>query len=78
MAGGVQMTAYKLVFTLMTGETFSRSYNDYVEAKEVARDVMLQPKSYTMKDAVGEVKDTFIRNSAIIKIDVVRVGEWER
>lgn len=72
------MTAYKLVFTLMTGETFSRSYNDYIEAKGVARDVMLQPKSYTMKDAAGEVKDIFIRNSAIIKIDVVRVGEWER
>lgn len=72
------MSGFKLVFTLVTGETFSRSYNDYVEAKEVARDVMLQPKSYTMKDAAGEVKDTFIRNSAIIKIDVVRVGEWER
>lgn len=72
------MSGFKLVFTLVTGETFSRSYNDYVEAKEVARDVMLQPKSYTMKDAAGEVKDTFIRNSAIIKIDVVRIGEWER
>ena len=72
------MTRFKLVFTLVTGETFSRSYNDYIEAMEVARDVMLQPKSYTMKDAAGEVKNTFIRNSAIIKIDVVKVGGWER
>ena len=72
------MTRFKLVFTLVTGETFSRSYNDYIEAMEVARDVMLHPKSYTMQDATGEVKDVFIRNSAITKIDVVRVGEWER
>lgn len=72
------MTRYKLVFTLVTGETFSRSYKDYVEAMEVARDVMLQPKSYTMKDAAGEVKDVFIRNSAIVKIDVVKKGEEER
>lgn len=73
------MSAYKLVFTLVTGETFSRSYySDYVEAMETVRNVMNNPKSYTMKDAAGEVKGTFIRNSAIIKIDVVRVGEWER
>ena len=72
------MSAYKLVFTLVTGETFSRSYNDYIEAMGVARDAMLQPKSYTMKDAAGEVKDVFVRNSAIIKIDVVKKGEEER
>ncbi len=72
------MTRFKLVFTLVTGETFSRSYNDYIEAMEVARDVMLHPKSYTMQDAAGEVKDTFIRNSAIIKIAVVKKGEEER
>lgn len=72
------MTRLKLVFTLVTGETFSRSYKDYVEAMEVARDVMLQPKSYTMKDAAGEVKNVFVRNSAIIKIDVVKKGEEER
>lgn len=72
------MSGYKLVFTLVTGETFSRSYKDYVEAMEVARDVMLHPKSYTMKDAAGEVKDVFVRNSAIIKIDVVKKGEEEK
>lgn len=72
------MSGFKLVFTLVTGETFSRSYKDYAEAMEVARDVMLQPKSYTMKDAAGEVKDVFVRNSAIIKIDVVKKGEEER
>lgn len=72
------MTRYKLVFTLVTGETFSRSYNDYIEAIEVARDVMLHPKSYTMQDAAGEITDVFIRNSAIIRIDVVKKREEER
>ena len=69
------MSAYKLVFTLMTGETFSRSYNEYVKAMETARTVMNNPKSYTLKDVAGDVKESFIRNSAIIKIDVVRMGE---
>lgn len=72
------MSAYKLVFTLVTGETFSRSYNDYIEAIEVARDVMLHPKSYTMQDATGEVKDVFIRNSAIVKVAMVKKREEER
>lgn len=72
------MSGFKLVFTLVTGETFSRSYNDYVKAMETARTVMNNPKSYTLKDVAGDVKESFIRNSAIIKIDVVRVGEWER
>lgn len=72
------MSAYKLVFTLVTGETFSRSYNDYAEAKGDARDVMLQPKSYTMMDRTGEVKDVFVRNSAIVKVAVVKKGEEER
>ena len=69
------MSAYKLVFTLMTGETFSRSYNDYVKAMETARTVMNNPKSYTLKDVAGDIKESFVRNSAIIKIDVVRMRE---
>ncbi len=72
------MSGFKLVFTLVTGESFSRSYNDYVEAKGIARDVMLQPKSYTVMDRTGEVKDVFVRNSAIIKVAVVKKGEEER
>lgn len=72
------MSGFKLVFTLVTGETFSRSYNDYVKAMETARTVMNNPKSYTTKDGAGDIKESFIRNSAIIKIDVVRLGEWER
>lgn len=70
------MSAYKLIFTLVTGETFSRSYhNDYVGAMETARNVMNNPKSYTLKEVAGDVKESFIRNSAIIKIDVVRTRE---
>ena len=72
------MSGFKLVFTLVTGESFSRSYNDYVEAKGDARDVMLQPKSYTVMDRTGEIKDVFVRNSAIIKVAVVKKGEEER
>ena len=72
------MTRFKLVFTLVTGETFSRSYDDYIEAMGVARDVMLHPKSYTMQDVAGEVKNVFIRNSAIVKVAMVKKGEEER
>lgn len=75
------MSAYKFVFTLVTGETFSRSYYndyDYVKAMETARNVMNNPKSYTTKDGAGDIKESFIRNSAIIKIDVVKKGEEER
>ena len=72
------MSGYKLVFTLVTGETFSRSYNDYVKAMETARTVMNNPKSYTLKDVAGDVKESFIRNSAIIKVAVVKKGEEER
>lgn len=72
------MSGYKLVFTLVTGETFSRSYSEYVKAMETARTVMSNPMSYTLKDVAGDVKESFIRNSAIIKIDVVKKGEEER
>lgn len=72
------MSGYKLVFTLVTGETVSRSYSNRMEARDAARDIMVHPKFYVMQDGAGEVTDVFIRNSAIIKIDVVRVGEWER
>lgn len=72
------MSGFKLVFTLVTGETFSRSCNEYVKAMETARTVMNNPQSYTLKDVAGDVKESFIRNSAIIKIDVVKKGEEER
>nr|DAG28051.1 MAG TPA: hypothetical protein [Caudoviricetes sp.] len=73
------MSAYKLVLTLVTGEMVTIPYyNNRMEARDAARDIMVHPKYYVMQGGAGEITDVFIRNSAIVKVAVVKKGEEER